>query len=282
MKNLSTDKYFFSPEVMLSHLSYIEQNCIQQDFDPAHPEKNYLPEIYIFPNHELGNQLATRWAFRKMGSSLLQAEKCYIQNNTPTKNKANHYQYFVQKQVYSNNLTAIFQMRRKPICLTPANMGNKIEIKKLQLPGQKMPTVSCPWLKHTEMNRPAKPLSLQDAKIVLALGNGVKQKKQFLQIKKMAQSMGAEIGVSRVVAMRGWVSMQNLLGGSGISVSPELCIAAGVSGMAVFNIGIRQSSFIVAINTDPAAPIFGIADIGIIGDLHEILAELAKQIEKMR
>jgi electron transfer flavoprotein alpha subunit len=78
--------------------------------------------------------------------------------------------------------------------------------------------------------------------------------------------------------MNAWTDMNRLIGASGQIISPKLCIVAGVSGTAVFSVGIKNSEFIVAVNTDSNAPIFQMAHVGIVGDLQGVLSELAKVI----
>jgi len=78
--------------------------------------------------------------------------------------------------------------------------------------------------------------------------------------------------------MNAWTDMNRLIGTSGLIISPKLCIVAGVSGTGVFSVGIKSSEVIVAINTDSKAPIFQMADVGIVGDLLAILSELEKVI----
>ena len=79
--------------------------------------------------------------------------------------------------------------------------------------------------------------------------------------------------------MNAWAPMERLIGVSGLMLSPKLCIAAGVSGSAAFSAGIKNSGLIVALNTDPEAPIFRLAQVGVVEDLHVFLAELQKVLE---
>jgi len=80
------------------------------------------------------------------------------------------------------------------------------------------------------------------------------------------------------VVMNAWIDMNRLIGASGLIISPKICLAVGVSGTGVFSAGIKNSGFIVAINIDGKAPIFQIADVGIVGDLKTVLLELEKVI----
>jgi electron transfer flavoprotein alpha subunit len=125
---------------------------------------------------------------------------------------------------------------------------------------------------------------LAEADLVLVVGQGANSKATVDVLQGIADSIGAELGVSRPVVMNAWTDINRLIGTSGLILSPKLCIAAGVSGTGVFSVGIKSSECIVAINTDSKAPIFQIADVGIVGDLLAVLSELAEVItaEKTR
>jgi electron transfer flavoprotein alpha subunit len=119
---------------------------------------------------------------------------------------------------------------------------------------------------------------LTDADLVLVVGQGAKTKETLDLLQTIAGAIGAALGASRPVVMNAWTDMERLVGASGAVLSPKICIAAGVSGSAVFTAGIKASEFIVAINTDPNAPIFQIAHVGIIGELVPTLLELERLI----
>lgn len=126
-------------------------------------------------------------------------------------------------------------------------------------------------------------VDLSQADIVVAGGRGLANKEKFQVILDLAQALGAGVGASRPVTDGGWLPKEHQIGSSGQTVAPKLYIACGISGAIQHLVGMSNSGCIVAINKDPNAPIFGIADYGIVGDVFKVvpvLIELAKEIRK--
>lgn len=124
-------------------------------------------------------------------------------------------------------------------------------------------------------------VDLSKAKIIVAGGRGVNDLAGFGLLQELASALGAEIAGTRVAVEAGWISASNQVGQTGVTVRPELYIACGVSGAIQHRAGMMDSRFIVAINKDPYAPIFKIADWGIVGDLVDIVPELTKQLQTL-
>ena len=121
-------------------------------------------------------------------------------------------------------------------------------------------------------------VDLTKADVILAVGRGIGGADKMGPAQDLARALGAEIGASRPVIDNGWLPRDRQIGSSGQTVAPKLYIAAGISGAIQHLVGMKGSSVIVAINKDPGAPIFNVADYGIVGDLHEVLPALTEAV----
>lgn len=123
-------------------------------------------------------------------------------------------------------------------------------------------------------------VDLSQAERIVAVGRGIKGQEHIELARKLAAALGAELGASRPICDAGWLPMERQVGSSGQTVAPKLYLALGISGAIQHLVGMKGSRTIVAINKDADAPIFEVADYGIVGDLFDIVPALIKELEK--
>lgn len=120
---------------------------------------------------------------------------------------------------------------------------------------------------------------LSSAERIVSIGRGIKDPENIALAQQLADALGAELAASRPICDSGWLPLDRQVGSSGQTVKPKLYLALGISGAIQHLVGMKGSEVIVAINTDASAPIFEIADLGIVGDLFEVVPELLKQLD---
>jgi electron transfer flavoprotein alpha subunit len=125
-------------------------------------------------------------------------------------------------------------------------------------------------------------VDLGAAEIIVSVGRGIKEADNIPIVEKLAKALGAELAASRPICDAGWLPMERQVGSSGQTVAPKLYMAVGISGAIQHLVGMKGSRVVVAINKDPNAPIFEVADYGIVGDLFQVVPELIAEIEKRK
>ena len=217
-------------------------------------------ETILFPPSIEGDELATRLAWRLNGCAV-----CQILSFDPAAKT-------VGKAVYGNALIATLRSEAAPLCysLSPHLPCSEVKLpsgiaEKRFVPVPVAGELAPPEVLHKSQH------PLQSAKWVLASGQGASSD----IFSNLAADLNAEPGFTRQRVMAGDCDEQRMIGISGQSVAPDVCIIAGASGASAFMAGVQQSRFIVAVNTDPSAALFAAADVGIVGDAEEVLTALS-------
>ncbi|HEY8131895.1 MAG TPA: electron transfer flavoprotein subunit alpha/FixB family protein [Thermoanaerobaculia bacterium] len=190
-----------------------------------------------------------------------------------------------RRPVYSGKAFATVEVSGSPAMATtrpnafPAEEagGGVAEVVEVALPGIQAKA------KLLETKTPeAGELTIAEADIIVSGGRGLKEAANFSLIRNLAHAIGGAVGASRATVDAGWIDHQHQVGQTGRVVSPNLYIAAGISGAIQHLAGMSSSKHIVAVNKDPEAPIFRVADLGVVGDLFQILPALTEEVKKAR
>jgi len=131
---------------------------------------------------------------------------------------------------------------------------------------------------HAEASGP----SIEDADVIVAGGRGLGAPENFTLAEELARALGGAVGATRAVVDAGWYPYSAQIGQTGKTVSPKLYVALGISGAIQHKVGMQSSNVIVAINKDPNAPIFEFSDLGVVGDVHEIVPKLTELVNQRK
>ena len=125
-------------------------------------------------------------------------------------------------------------------------------------------------------------VDLTQAEVIVSVGRGIKEQKNIEIAKGLADALGGEIAASRPICDSGWLPMDRQIGSSGQTVAPKLYLALGISGAIQHIVGMKGARSIIAINKDAEAPIFEIADFGVVGNLFDIVPALTEEVKKTK
>ena len=131
---------------------------------------------------------------------------------------------------------------------------------------------------HAESEGP----DLAEADVIVAGGRGLGGPENFTLVEELAKALGGAVGATRAVVDAGWYPYSTQIGQTGKSVSPKLYVACGISGAIQHKVGMQSSGTIVAINKDPNAPIFDFCDLGVVGDVHQVVPKLTELVRERR
>ena len=135
---------------------------------------------------------------------------------------------------------------------------------------------------HDRFRESARAVDLTAAELIVAVGRGIKEADNIPLVQQLADAIGAELAASRPICDAGWLPLERQVGSSGQTVGPKMYMAVGISGAIQHLVGMKGSRCIVAINKDANAPIFEVADYGIVGDLFQVVPELIEAFKKAK
>ncbi len=167
----------------------------------------------------------------------------------------------------------------RPGTFDPAETGGEAELVEVSVELEDFSTRAAMLEQaHEEASGP----SLEDADVIVAGGRGLGEPANFKLVEELAQALGGAVAATRAVVDAGWYPYASQVGQTGRTVSPKLYVACGISGAIQHKVGMQGSGTIVAINKDANAPIFEFADLGVVGDLHEIVPKLTELVRQKR
>ena len=235
------------------------------------------PEVVLFGMTLTGRDLAPRLAAKLEAGLASDITAIEVEDD----------ELILSRPIYSGQLIAKTRVSSTPLLATirpntwPAAQpsgGDSAEVEEVDLDDLPEPRVELLEVEASGGDRP----SLADASIVVAAGRGIGNPENFALVEELADLLGAAVGTTRAVVDAGWRPYDEQVGQTGKTVSPKLYIALGISGALQHLSGMRTSKTIVAINKDADAPIFRIADYGLVADLFTVLPLLKQEIQALK
>jgi electron transfer flavoprotein alpha subunit len=245
--------------------------------------KQHKPNILMFGATHKGRELGPRVASEKLAGLTADCTELEIDDFDDKVNKNFYKDKLMQiRPAFGGNIIAtivntwddpqMVTVREGVMKMDAPDAGRKGKLVKVVPELSDADTV----VKVIERVREEKSVNLKGAQIIVAGGYGVGSKDNFKLIEQLAEALGGEIAASRAAVDAGWIDHDHQVGQTGVTVRPKLYIACGISGSIQHRAGMDESMKIIAINTDPDAPIFSVAHYGIVGDLNSIVPQMIK------
>ncbi len=228
--------------------------------------------LVLFGANSTGKNIAPRVAVRLSAGFL---PDCVALHGSASAIEATRPVYAGKALVNVKSTTSTTVATLRPNLFTAKNVGGSAAASEAFAPSQ---TSSLPSLQVTNVTRNEGQLDVSEADIIVSGGRGLKGPEHFNLVENLAKSLGAAVGASRAVVDAGWRPHREQVGQTGKTVSPTVYVACGISGAVQHLAGMSSSKIIVAINKDKDAPIFSVADYGIVGDVFEVLPRLTTAI----
>ncbi|MCF7790866.1 MAG: electron transfer flavoprotein subunit alpha/FixB family protein [Victivallales bacterium] len=245
--------------------------------------KEHKPNIFMVGATLKGRELAPRIASTMLAGLTADCTDLQIDNFVDKLTKTDHKDKLMQiRPAFGGNIIAtivttwedpqMVTVREGVMKITSPNKSRKGKVVKVK------PEISASSkiVKVIERITQEKSIDLKKSQIIIAGGYGVGSKENFKIIYDLANTLNADVGASRAAVDAGWINHDHQVGQTGVTVRPKLYIACGISGSVQHRAGMDESSKIIAINTDPDAPIFSVAHYGIVGDLNEVIPKMIK------
>ena len=236
--------------------------------------KEASPAAVLVSSTPENKEIAARLAF-KIGSGVLTDATAVEPDGTATQSI-----FGGAITVQSKVTTGVPVITLRPNSVTPEPAQGAAESVPLSVTVSD-PAKAAKIIDHVQEERGTRP-SLSDASVIVSGGRGMGGPDSFAMLEKLADTLGAAVGASRAATDAGWVPHQMQVGQTGVTVSPQLYIAVGISGAIQHRAGMQTSKTIVAINKDAEAPIFELADFGVVGDLFKIVPQLTEELAKRK
>ena len=238
--------------------------------------KTNKPSSILVGATNVGRSLAPRVAARFHTGLTADCTKLEMKENTDLVQIRPAFGGNIMAQIINPNNRPQFATVRYKVFSAPDKKEATGEVVKVDIKEE--------WLKsHIEVidiEEKPKELDISEADVIVAVGRGLKSENDLVMIQELADALGAVVACSRPMVENGMFDAKHQIGLSGKTVKPKLIITLGISGTVQFASGMKNSDCIIAINTDPHAPIFDVANYGIVGDLYKIVPKLIKMIKE--
>ncbi|MGV8906143.1 MAG: lactate dehydrogenase subunit LctC [Acetobacterium sp.] len=265
------DKVFVYDKPELKHFVIEPYANVFEDFI-----EKVKPSSILVGATNVGRSLAPRVAARYRTGLTADCTVLDMKENTDLIQIRPAYGGNIMAQIVTENTRPQFCTVRYKVFNAPEPMVNSSGVVEIMEIGAKKLISS---IEVIEVIKKEKGIDLSDAETIVAVGRGVKCQKDLEMIYRFAEKIGAVVACTRPGIEAGWFDAKLQIGLSGRTVKPKLIIALGISGAVQFAAGMQNSEYIIAINSDPKAPIFNVAHCGMVGDLYEILPELLEMID---